>query len=90
MTRTTTCRWCPAEIILGRTENAKTMPLNPRPDPAGNVAVHKDHMGNLHCRVLRKNEQPAAYEDVYVPHWATCLNPPRRKPATPPIITTPH
>lgn len=87
------CQWCPALIITAATERAKTMPLDPEPNPDGNVAVHADAMGNLHCRVLRKGEEPLDYETRYMPHWATCTRAGqarRRKPATNPAIKTPH
>lgn len=48
------------------------MPLNPRPDPAGNVAAYRDGTGRWCARVLHKDEQPAGWQRRYMPHFATC------------------
>lgn len=50
------------------------MPLNPDPDPAGNVAVYQDGTGRRIGRVLG-NSQPLGYEHIYMPHAATCVHP---------------
>lgn len=63
---------CGALVLRGRTENAKTQYLDPVPDPAGNTAVFIDHQDNVRARGLRKGEKPADYEEIYMPHKATC------------------
>ena len=72
------CKFCPAMIILARTENARPMPLD-EPDPEGNCAVRDDGKGNVYVRVLRKGEEPLGYETRWRPHWATCASPPERR-----------
>lgn len=86
--RDAACAGCGKPILWAVTDNAKRMPLDPEPDPDGNVAVWQDT--GRRCRVLLKGEQPTAYERLYMPHWATCTNPPqkRRKPATPATLKT--
>lgn len=85
------CGGCGKPLLWAVTDNAKRMPLDPEPGPEGNVAVWLDAMSNCRCRVLRKDEEPAAYETRYMPHWATCTRPParRRKPATPSTLGRP-
>ncbi len=48
------------------------MPLDPQPNPLGNVAAYKDASGRIQARVLKKGEVPASHERVYMPHFATC------------------
>lgn len=48
------------------------MPLDPQPDPAGNVAVYRDGSGTLVGRVLGKDGRPLGYERLMMPHFATC------------------
>lgn len=71
-----TLRLCPEgcgkPVLRARTENAKDQYLDPVPDPAGNTAVWIDHQDNVRARGLRKGERPADYEDIYMPHKATC------------------
>ena len=66
------CDKCHAPVLWALTPLNKRMPLNPAPDPGGNVAAYRDGTGRLRCRVLRKDEQPAGYERRYMPHFATC------------------
>jgi hypothetical protein len=72
---------CGAMVLRARTEALKWQELNPEPDPAGNTAVRRDHQDNLFARGLRKGEQPAPYEEVYMPHKATCGRERARRPA---------
>jgi hypothetical protein len=55
------------------------MPLNPHPDPGGNVAAYKDHTGTVRCRTLGKGQQAAGFERIYMPHAATCEKAKERK-----------
>lgn len=71
------CRDCNADILFGRTEAGKLMPLDPerldRGDPRANLAVCRDHTGRLLVRVLKDDEQPYAHEWRGMPHFATCV-----------------
>jgi hypothetical protein len=53
----------------------KLMPVNAAPDPGGNVAVLQDETGTWRGRVLGKDQEPAAWEARYCPHFATCTDP---------------
>lgn len=63
---------CGQLVLRARTEAMKWQALNPEPDPEGNVAARVDHRDNVFARTLRKNEAPAPFERVYMPHKATC------------------
>lgn len=71
------CRDCGADILWGRTDAGKLMPLDPErrdaDDPAANVAATRDHTGRLLVRVLHAGEQPDRHEWRAVPHFATCV-----------------
>jgi hypothetical protein len=72
-----TCRSCGADIefvVVANNQGRKParMPLNPHPDPTGNVAVLTTSSGGKNGRVLNKNQQPAPYETLYQSHFATC------------------
>jgi hypothetical protein len=72
-----TCRACGERIVFAVVGNKQgrppsRMPLNPDPDPAGNVAVYKEATGALVGRVLGKDKQPLGYERLMMPHFATC------------------
>lgn len=73
------CRRCEKPIGWARTaatesgRGGKAMPLDPTPDPKGNVAVSEPRRGLLVARVLHKGESHVnGVEDLYVPHFATC------------------
>lgn len=67
---------CRQEILFARTAAGKAMPLDPGryegDDERANVAVYRDHTGRFNARVLKKGEQPEAYEWRAMPHFATC------------------
>lgn len=75
--RLATCRECGRPIVFARVSN-KTgrppgrMPLNPDPDPDGNVAVYRDAAGALVARVVGKGGPCLGYERLMMPHFATC------------------
>ena len=84
------CEGCRQPIVWALTvagpngRGGKLMPLDPREDPAGNVAVTAPH-GRLLARVLTKDEQvdrPGEY--AANSHFATC--PTRTKPELPPNV----
>jgi hypothetical protein len=73
--RTATCRQCRQPVLFVVVSNKEgrppsRMPVDPAPDPAGNVAVHKDVTGTLVGRVLG-NSAPLGYERVHMPHFPT-------------------
>lgn len=75
------CRACPQQLLFVRMASGKAMPCNADPDPDGNIAVQRDAAGTWIGRALRKDEEPAGYERVYMPHFATC--PARKSKDTP-------
>jgi hypothetical protein len=78
--RPAACESCQAEIIFALISNQagrkpSWMPLNPDPDPDGNVAAYCDETGRMRGRVLVKGQEPAPHEKRYLPHFASCTNP---------------
>lgn len=63
---------CGDLVFRAKTDNAREMQINPEPDPDGRIAVVIDHMDNVRCRQLRKDEKPADFEAIYMIHKATC------------------
>jgi hypothetical protein len=79
-----TCDSCSAPIIFIVVANnagrkPRRMPVNPVPDPGGNVAVRIDGTGTRIGRVLGKGQKPAGGERLYCPHFATCTHPERHR-----------
>lgn len=77
------CAVCGGPIIWARTmasesgRGGKPMPLDPEPNPAGNVAARVTGEGATYvrrvCRVLGKDEDhDHRTEQRYMPHFATC------------------
>ncbi len=66
------CDKCRAPVRWALTPLGKRIPLNPHPDPDGNVAAYRDGTGRWVARVLHKDEQPLGWERRYMPHFATC------------------
>lgn len=63
----TVCRACGAEIRFVRTKaKARFMPLDPEPNPDGNVEI-VDGLAIVHA-------QPPLSGELYMPHHATCPN----------------
>jgi hypothetical protein len=59
-------------VIWALTEAMKRQPLNPRPDPAGNVAAYRDVHQNWHARSVPPGTEVAFPERLMMPHAATC------------------
>jgi hypothetical protein len=82
---------CQAYVVWAVTEaNGKPLPLNPRPDPAGNQAAFRDGLGVMRTRQLKDGDEPYKHEKRYMPHFATCAK--RDKPhlaVVPPPNVTP-
>lgn len=70
------CGKCGADIIFGRTEKGRAMPLDPEPRPDGNLAVYRDHLSVLRCRVVTADAPMQSYERPAMPHFATCTGKP--------------
>lgn len=69
---------CTAAIRWVRTERGKSMPLDAKPNPDGNVLI-TDGVAVVANDALR-TEALARGRDLWMPHWATCTDPPPRKP----------
>lgn len=68
----TRCRSCQAPIRFARTKNGKPMPLDPEPDPVGNVVI--DANGTAHVAATADQRSLAEHMGwpLYMPHHATC------------------
>lgn len=81
--RVTTCKFCPARIMWIETVDGRRMPLDVAPNPAGRVILEVaraagESYGARRARVLLRDEEPPLGALRYMPHHATCKNPPRR------------
>lgn len=91
------CFRCPAEVIIAVTENGKSMPVDPDPNPSGNVVftgeMKLDSSGRMRDAVivLGKAATPHDPRTHFMPHWATCTGIPKkpkkaRPPKTPVVV----
>jgi hypothetical protein len=80
------CRWCStgADIVWCRTlANSKPIPIEPDPNPAGNVEIVAAERG---VPIVQTHKGPPGMFDEwtpYMPHHATCdqkLGSPRKQP----------
>jgi hypothetical protein len=78
------CRHCGADVLWAITAKGRKMPVDPEPRPDGNLAVYRDHLGQLRCRVVTRSISGEmtmeSYERPAMPHAATC---PGKMPAPP-------
>lgn len=66
------CPSCEAPIFWAKTwENARRMPVNASPDPAGSLLVAFRPRLEPVCRVAKPEDRPKA-RAFYMPHFATC------------------
>lgn len=67
------CKSCNAEIIWATTTQARSMPIDAKPRPGGNIAL--DHRPGLPplARVLTVTQQ-FGRKTMYTSHFATCPN----------------
>ncbi|WP_375425968.1 hypothetical protein [uncultured Friedmanniella sp.] len=75
-------------ITFVRLLTGRVMPVDPVPDERGNVLAERARDGHLIRGLVRPVDQgdPAPPLKRYMPHFATCSNPP--KSATPVASTT--
>lgn len=77
MSATASCQSCSAPIMFAlvkrRDGGTSRMPLNLKPDMAGNIAVTKDVHGTPHGRVLTGDQGTAIGETRYQTHFMTCV-----------------
>jgi hypothetical protein len=78
------CRDCGERVIFARTEALAWQPLNPEPDPAGNVHAYDDGRGNWLARSCEPGREAAPPDRLMMPHAATCAG--KRKPAPAPDL----
>lgn len=75
-----TCEWCSTQdlIVWATTVNGKRMPLDPEPDPDGNVEVVWDRdstsvpFAKVHGQKHGPLDPGLGWVWPYMPHWATC------------------
>lgn len=67
------CRSCGAAIFFKPTTGDASIPLDAEPNPAGNVILERDLLGQTFARVLGKGEHDVP-GTRYMPHFATCPN----------------
>lgn len=80
--RLSECRACHDPIRFVKLATGKALPVNPQPDPRGNVAAHLAG-GQLVGFVISRDRLPGARDPFrFVPHYATCED--AKKPAKPP------
>lgn len=72
------CKRCGDEFLWARTAKGRAMPVDPQPRPDGNLAIHRDHLGQLRARVVTTDAPIEAYERPGMPHAATCT--PKNEP----------
>lgn len=78
------CRSCTLPIRFVQLGTGNKMPVNPKPNPAGNVATRLIG-GQLHGRVVGARSRPAVPGEVlYMAHFATCDGRPKKQPAKAP------
>lgn len=67
------CRDCHQRIVFVRIENTgNPLPVDPFPDPDGNVYARRHGGAGLLGHVAHKGEQLPDGWRVYMPHHATC------------------
>jgi len=65
---TTACRSCGARIRWVFTDKGHRMPLDPEPDPTGNIVIRED--GDAH--VITKDDVIPPQAERWISHFATC------------------
>jgi len=68
------CRRCAAPVIWTVTDAGRRLAVDPEPDPEGNTAVLRDQAGTVRSRRPNPELPLQPWEDLYMPHIATCLH----------------
>jgi hypothetical protein len=76
------CHHCRATVRWATTEAGKQQPLDPEPDPRGNVAARLGEGPGWWARVPTAERPKTDMERWFMPHAATCGRPPL--PGVPP------
>lgn len=69
-----TCGSCHAAIDWVRTAKGRPMPLDPGPNPDGNVVLVHGQAVVLSPAALALAKEQGDDRPRYMPHWATCPN----------------
>ncbi|MFE9099907.1 hypothetical protein [Actinomadura geliboluensis] len=74
-------------MIFALTETGAYQPLDPEPNPDGNVLAHRDGLGTWRARSRASVPDDARHplDRVFMPHFATCKAP--RQQALPANVT---
>jgi hypothetical protein len=73
-----TCRSCGAPVVWFRTPRGRATPVDPAPNPKGNVELLHDGTCRVHGPVDAEAAQLAGAE-LYVSHFATCPDAPQHR-----------
>ena len=80
------CRSCSADIawclLQAKSGKWSRHPIDFEPVPDGNLAVYRDHTGQLRARTLGKDGAPETYERRARSHSATCPSAAEHRKAT--------
>lgn len=74
------CGQCHGPILWAITTNGKSVPLDRKPNLAGNVAVWVDENEIPNAFVITDDRPAKSHERIHMVHFATC--PKRKKPKT--------
>jgi hypothetical protein len=76
--KTTDCKSCGAPIVWAKPSPLKWLPVDPEPDPKGNVVLNEVH-GEVIAKVLGRRDRDRLLKQnpgtvLHLSHWATCPN----------------
>lgn len=79
---------CGGPILWTVTSTGNRLPVDPEPNPAGNVAVYRDHTKTLRSRVVSAERPLETFERPAMPHFATCPRLQRQAKPDPPGVVS--
>lgn len=82
LTRYAECQECCNPILFVLLNTGKRIPVDPIPNPRGNVAAMRIG-NNLHGHVIANNTTPNDRFTLHMPHHATCPDRPGPEPKKP-------
>lgn len=82
------CRSCHEPIRFVRLDTGKAMPVNPLPNPTGNVTATVV-MGRLAGFVISEGHKPRPRALRFVPHFATCEERKKKADKPAPVVEEP-